>query len=177
LTSARALFDEISRLISENTYNWILKFHPKMDTYWVNQYKSMASENCKFIEDSNINQVLQSADVMISDTSSVIGEFSLLHKPVITLNNSNPGDYLINISTSEQLSEAIKQAFNPSDTLASSIKNYAQSLHPYNDGQSSARILNVVENILVNGKKSTKPLPLNLFRTLKLRKALNYWKL
>lgn len=177
LTSTPELFNVISTLVKDNTYNWVMKFHPKMDPHWVTQYKNIIANNYLFIETMNINEVLQSADIMISDTSSVIGEFSLLNKPVITLNNSAPGDYLINITNATQLPEAIEQAFKPSETLSTAIYNYGQSLHPYNDGLSSLRVLNAVDNILRNGKSATKALPSNFFRTLKARKKLNYWKL
>ena len=177
LTSAPALFEAISALVKENSHNWVLKFHPKMATEWIDQYKKITADNYLFIESTDINQVLQSADIMIADTSSVVGEFSLLGKPVITLNNSAPGDYLINISSAEQLANAIEQAFTPSQALTTAINAYAQSLHPYNDGQSSLRVLNAVEAIINNGKKAPKSLPLNFFRMFKLRKKLGYWKL
>lgn len=176
LTSAPILFNEIAKLIKRGNYNWIVKFHPKMDKQWIEKYKTLISENFKIIESRNINELLQWADIMISDTSSVIGEFSLLGKPVIALNNSNPGDYLLNISEAEQLSNAITAALSPDEQLKAAIDNYAQELHPYRDGQSSTRILDAVEHILSNGKSSKKSLPINLFRNLKQRRKLKYWR-
>ena len=131
----------------------------------------------KIIESSNINTLLQSADIMVSDTSSVIGEFALLGKPVISLNNSQPGNYLINITEADELPQALQLALSPPETLISAINHYADDLHPYNDGNSSLRILEAVADIQSNGKKSLKPLPRNIFRNLKQRKRLNYWKL
>ncbi|WP_448566764.1 CDP-glycerol glycerophosphotransferase family protein [Thalassotalea ganghwensis] len=176
LTSAPALFETISALVKEQRYNWLFKFHPKMAKEWIDKYQTLSSANCKVIETADLNPVLQSADVMISDTSSVIGEFSLLDKPVIALNNREPGDYLINISNAEQLPLAIEKAFSPSDHLLDAIKEYAKSLHPYTDGGSSARILDAVEQRILNGKNAKKTIPLNLFRNFKLRKKLGYWQ-
>lgn len=175
LTSAPALFSEIQKIMNETSYNWLIKFHPKMNQEWINQYKSLENNNVKIIDTNNLNQLLQSADIMISDTSSVIGEFSLLNKPVITLNNSSPGHYLININSPALLSEAIDTALSPSAELHDAIKKYANELHPYQDGQSSNRILDAVEQILTVGKTNNKALPINLFRNLKLRKRLKYW--
>lgn len=176
LTSAPILFEKIKLLTQKSDYNWLVKFHPKMDVHWINAYKNLSSDNFNIIESANINELLQSADIMISDTSSVIGEFSLLAKPVVSFNNSEPGDYLININQVDDLPKAIKQALSPSTELLDAINNYAQELHPYKDGQSSTRIINAVEQILKNGKKANKPLPLNLFRNIKQRLKLKYWK-
>ena len=176
LTSAPILFNEIKKLIKHGDYNWLVKFHPKMDKQWIAKYKTLVSDNFQIIESNNINELLQWADILISDTSSVIGEFSLLGKPVIALNNSNPGDYLLNISEPEQLSNAITTALSPTEQLKTAIDNYAEGLHPYKDGQSSARILDAVEHILSKGKSSKKSLPRNLFRNLKQRKKLKYWR-
>ena len=177
LTSALALFEQIEILSQQQDWRWLIKFHPKMDPQWIAKYESLHNDNLKVVETSNINGLLQVADIMVSDTSSVIGEFSLLGKAVVTLNNSQPGDYLVNITDPEQLSSAISEALAPTDDLLQAISRYAEQLHPYNDGQSSARILDAVEAIQVNGKQSHSVKPLNLMRDLKQRWRLGYWKL
>lgn len=175
LTSGPALFDEIKRLSEQKNYHWLVKFHPKMATQWLEQYKTLIKENVQIIETSSINELLQTADIMVSDTSSVIGEFSLLNKATVSLNNKEPGDYLVNIQTADQLEQAIELALNPSEQLKKAIKAYADDLHPYHDGQAAQRILSATEAILVNGKKAKKSKPLNIFRNLKQRKKLKYW--
>jgi CDP-glycerol glycerophosphotransferase (TagB/SpsB family) len=176
LTSAPYLYEQITTLVNENKYNWLVKFHPKMDEKWIKLYSQLSCDNLKIIESANINSLLQSADIMVSDTSSVIGEFALLGKPVISLNNSQPGNYLINITEAKELPHALEVALSPSAALISAINHYADELHPYNDGKSSLRILEAVEDIQSNGKQSQKPLPLNIIRNLKQRKQLNYWQ-
>jgi len=181
LTSAPTLFNEIKRLSEQKDYHWLIKFHPKMANQWLEQYKTLVKSdeenNVQMIETSSINELLQTADIMVSDTSSVIGEFSLLNKATVSLNNKEPGDYLVNIQQAHQLEQAIELAFNPSPQLKMAIKAYAKDLHPYNDGQSAQRILTATKNILVNEKQAKKMKPLNLFRTFKERNKLNYWKL
>jgi CDP-glycerol glycerophosphotransferase (TagB/SpsB family) len=177
LTSAPYLYEQITALVNEKKYNWLVKFHPKMDEKWITLYSQLISDNFKIVESSNINCLLQSADCMLSDTSSVIGEFSLLGKPVISLNNSQPGNYLINITEADELTNALIIALSPPETLISAINDYAEELHPYSDGKSSLRILEAIDEMLTNGKQSNKPLPLNIIRNLKQRKKLNYWKL
>jgi CDP-glycerol glycerophosphotransferase (TagB/SpsB family) len=176
LTCAPFLYEEIAALVDDKKYNWLIKFHPKMDTKWLELYAQLSSENLKIITSSNINSLLQSADIMVSDTSSVIGEFALLGKPVIAFNNSQPGDYLINITDAKELPQALTVVLSPSETLILAINRYAQELHPYSDGKSSFRILEAVEDIRLNGKQAIKTLPRNIIRNLKQRKILNYWK-
>jgi len=177
LTSAPELYEQIAALVKDEEYNWLIKFHPKMDPKWLTLYGQLSADNLKIMKSSNINSLLQSADIMISDTSSVIGEFALLGKPIISLNNSQPGNYLINITDAKELPQALQVALSPSETLISAIKSYAEELHPYNDGESSLRILAAVERIRTQGKQSNKPLPKNSIRNIKQRKRLNYWKL
>ena len=176
LTSAPSFFETIKTLSQQSDYHWLIKFHPKMDKSWVDKYRQLNNDNLQVVEVSDINALMQRADIMVSDTSSVIGEFSLLSKPVVTLNNSQPGDYLIDIKLAKELPRAIEQAFNPSAQLLNEIEKYAQELHPYNDGQSAQRILDAVEKMDTDGKKAQKNKPLNLIRNFQLRKKLNYWK-
>ncbi len=179
LTSAPALFDEIKRLSEQKDYYWLIKFHPKMATQWLEQYKTLVIDgeqgNVQIIETSSINELLQTADIMVSDTSSVIGEFSLLNKATVSLNNKEPGDYLVNIEQAHQLEQAIELALSPSPQLKIAIKAYADDLHPYHDGQAAQRILSATETILVNGKQAKKTKPWNIFRNLKQRKKHHYW--
>jgi len=177
LTSVPALYQEISSLIQNKNYHWLVKFHPKMDKSWVEKYQALSCDNFQVIETPVLNNILQRADIMLSDTSSVIGEFALLNKPVITFKNSQPGDYLIDIDDTSQLADAIEQAFKPNALLLAAIKQYAQQLHPYNDGKSAHRIIDAVESILQKGKQAKKNKPWNIFRNLKTRKSLSYWKL
>ncbi|WP_440874452.1 CDP-glycerol glycerophosphotransferase family protein [Thalassotalea sp. PLHSN55] len=176
LTSAPELFDEIKRLIDTKEHHWLIKFHPKMAQEWLDKYQTLVCDNVEIIESSSIAQLLQTADIMVSDTSSVIGEFALLNKAIVSLNNRAPGDYLINIENAAQLPAAIEKAFLADEKLKNAIKNYADDLHPQNDGNAAQRILSAVEHMLAHGKTAPKSKPLNIFRNLKQRKKLGYWK-
>lgn len=176
LTSVASLYSQISELSKKTDYHWLVKFHPKMDKTWVQKYKQLESENLQVIETPILNELLQRADILLSDTSSVIGEFALLSKPVVSFKNSQPGDYLIDITDENLLESAIESAFSPSPELLSALCRYTQELHPYSDGRSSLRIADAIEHLLKNGKKAKGKKPLNLLRNLKIRKKLKYWK-
>ncbi len=177
LTAAYELFSEIKNLSDKEEYEILVKFHPKMAQDAIEQYLAVESNSLKVCQEEGVNELLQWADIMISDTSSIIGEFSLLNKPMITLNNSQPGDYLIDIKQPHELQTALKLALKPSDNLRESIAKYAKDLHPYSDGLSANRILNATLGLLKNDSKKAKKKPLNLLRSYKMRKFLGYWKL
>nr|WP_227551287.1 CDP-glycerol glycerophosphotransferase family protein [Kangiella sp. HZ709] len=176
LTAAYELFSEIKMLSQSEEYEILVKFHPKMAQDAIEKYLSLESNTLKVCQEEGVNELLQWADIMISDTSSIVGEFSLLNKPTITLNNSQPGDYLIDIKDPNELQPALKLALEPSDELRQSIAKYAKDLHPYSDGFSANRILNATLELLKSDSKITKKKPLNLLRSYKMRKLLGYWK-
>jgi hypothetical protein len=177
LTCALACFDEIKKLVNTKKHYWLVKFHPKMNPEWVQMYRKIAADNFKIVDTDSCLPLLQRADIIVSDTSSIIGEFLLLNKPAVTYKNSQPGDYLINIDQPNQLSDAIEKALNSSTDLIKNITQENQALHPYTDGGSSKRILQAVEKLISQPESLAKKKPLNLFRNLKVRKKLNYWKL
>lgn len=177
LTAAPELFEHIKQLVAEKDWQWLVKFHPKMDPQWVAKYKEIVGDNYQIIENLPVASLLQAADILVSDTSSIIGEFALLDKPVVTLNNSQPGDYLIDMSKGNELEASIVEALSPPDALKGHLAEYVQELHPYHDGASSKRILDAVTAIIKEDTQALKPKPLNLLRNFKMRKKLKYWKI
>jgi len=176
LTSAPELFDQIKQLVMKREWRWLIKFHPKMEPHWIEKYREIISDNYRIIDDLSVASLLQAADVLVSDTSSIIGEFALLDKPAVTLNNSQPGGYLIDFSASERLESAIVEALTPTVALRRNIADYAKVLHPYKDGLSARRILDATLSMLEQNTRALEPKPLNVFRNFKMRKKLAYWK-
>ena len=176
LTSAAELYDSIKKLSKQQSWFWIIKFHPKMNPKLVDQYRKIEGRNLKIIEQDSIAPLLKSAELMVSDTSSVIGEFALLKKPTITLNNAMPDDYIINISNHTELESAINAVLADKTAIFKEVAEYAKQLHPYYDGQSSQRVLQAVNNMSEKNLDYLKPKPKNIFRHIKMRMKLNYWK-
>ncbi|MDX3772593.1 CDP-glycerol glycerophosphotransferase family protein [Chromatiaceae bacterium AAb-1] len=176
LTSVPDLFDQIISLSHRHPWRWLVKFHPKMDAQWVEKFRAAAHDKLQLVADTNLYDTFEQADLMLSDTSSIITEFVLHGKPVITYRNAQPEPVLIDITAPDQLESSIKQALATERCQQELIADYCRQMHPYTDGQSSERILDQVAAILQNGITAATPKPLNFFRELKMRKALSYWR-
>ncbi|ETX10917.1 hypothetical protein MUS1_13135 [Marinomonas ushuaiensis DSM 15871] len=178
LTSSVDLLIEIENRVKLNKENWLFKFHPKMSSDLLMPYKDMEKKyrNVVLINFESISPSLQTADILLSDTSSVIGEFLLLNKPVITYRNIKPGAELINFDVPEKLGEMISLALNPSTELQRSMVEAVKQLHPYVDGVSSFRILKAVKEMLLKENAGIKRKPWNIFRKFQQRKGHNFWK-
>ena len=175
LSSLEALFEQIRALVKSGDYDIKLKFHPKTKLQWQQLYQPLTElEHFEICQSDNLIPLIQHADVVISDTSSAVDESLLLGKPVITFNNAQPQDALINITEPEQLINALKQALSLSDEQQLKINQYITQVHPFTDGNSAQRVLAATAQVIEAGVMRK---PLNLLRRYKVRKALNYMKL
>ncbi|QDP02272.1 CDP-glycerol glycerophosphotransferase family protein [Thalassotalea sp. PS06] len=175
LTCAPHLYDKVRELSQNDRWQWLIQFHPKMDKSIVDMYKGLENENLTFVETDNVIPLLQQADVMVCDTSSVLIMFALQGKPVVTFKNINPQPHLINIKDPERLESAIEQALAPAPELLAELQAYIEATHPNQDGNSSVRVLDAIDE-MASGKHPLKAKPANWMRQLKMRRQLNYWK-
>ncbi|MDH3978860.1 MAG: CDP-glycerol glycerophosphotransferase family protein [Gammaproteobacteria bacterium] len=178
LSCAPHLLDEWSELIHRRPeWKFQTQFHPKMPAETIHAYKNIKASNYEFIETDDMNPYLSSADIMVSDTSSILQEFLLLEKPVITYQTRFPEPHLINIMSPTELEKAILEANSKPSELIENIHKYIQKLHPYKDGHSSSRVIDATEWFIREGNIGLKKKPINLIRKLKDRKKLKYWKI
>ena len=146
LTSAPHLLTQIEELAKSKEYLIVIKFHDLMAEDLIDSYKklSMSFENVLFIEERNIIKYLLIADLMISDTSSVVYEFLLLDKPVITFKNNS-----LAIKWDNQLlfSGLVKRVAENllKDPFKQQRLKILKEYHPYTDGKSAIRMVNAVE--------------------------------
>lgn len=176
LTSTKYLFETIEKLITEKDWDWLITLHPKIDRETVEKYKSLEKYPNVTFDDSPDNiALMKKADVMLSDSSSIVAEFLWFNKPVVTFRNNNPGNYLINVQSPEEVGDALERALKRPADLMENIRKYLDWIHPYRDGKSSARILDAVDDFIANHKGKIKKKPLNLLRKLKMRKKAGYF--
>ncbi|WP_240432741.1 CDP-glycerol glycerophosphotransferase family protein [Vibrio halioticoli] len=174
LSCAPILFEKIKELSQETKWRWLVQFHPKMPKDIVEKYKSLQNENLTFVETDDVVPLLKAADVMLCDTSSVLLMFLIQRKPVVTFRNRSPSNYLINVDNIDEVEGALEMALLNTESQNKIIGDYANHIHPFNDGQSSARVIHKVNEMLDCGAKRP-PKPLNILRQLKLRKKLKYF--
>lgn len=178
LTSAPGLKNTLQALSQNGDYHWLVQFHPKMPPAITEQYKALQNEHLTFVETDNVIPLLQRADVMLCDTSSMIPMFLVQEKPVVTFNNqSREALPILNTLKPEDIGPALQQALTKPQPLMQRIHDYAQHIHPYRDGQSSQRVLEAINAHLAPGNPGQrKAKPKNLIRNLKERHKLGYWK-
>jgi len=174
---AKELFSTIKLLSQSAKYRWLVQFHPKMAIETVNLYKSIQNANLQFIETDDVIPLLQAADIMICDTSSIMTMFLLQKKPVIAYKNKTINDSFLHIDNVDDLTKAISDALSPSRELMRNIDTYCEQTHPFVDGKSSSRVIDACESLKAQGGTHLKKKPINLIRQLKLRKKLNFWKI
>ncbi len=178
LSSASALMPAIARLAAKGSHHWLVKFHPLMDKQIVGLYRSMAYPNLQVVDDPDITPYLHAADVMLSDTSSVVAEFLILNKPVMTYRTKSPADHILNFQRPDDLEAKLALALSHPEKIMKAAKMFIEQMHPYSDGRSSERILTATDMFIEQDLGKLKPKPINLYRKLQVRKRMQYyhWK-
>ena len=172
ISSLSTLYPTIKRLAETKDWNWVITKHPKLqDEELISKYTELANshDNVKFYPTTPGADVMIDTDVMLCDASSIILEYMMLDKPVVTFRNTTPGDHIINVEQEEDVEQAIEQALTRPQKLMNSIRKYIDFHERHRDGRNCARILDAVDDFILNHKGKIKRKPLNLFRKLKLR--------
>jgi len=177
LCSATTLKETIDTLVKNGRYHWIVKFHPLMDKDLFNTYRQLEGKNLQVVENPDIIPYLHAADVMLTDTSSVVTEFLLLDKPVVTFRTRFPAPHILDVTKPVELEPALNKALQHPDEFMNEAKKFIIQMHPYMDGKSSHRILNAVDDFIAHYSFKLKPKPLNLWRKLQVRQRLKYYHL
>ena len=165
-------------MAQEKEWDWIISFHPKFsDSELLKKYKALAAScpNVTFHEGGLVDaRLLNSADVLLSDASSVIVEAMMLDKPVVTYCNTMPGSHLLNVTEADAVEGAIEKAISRPAELMEQIRAYVHKHEAHLDGESSSRVLDAVNNYIwyYQGRLYSKPL--NLLRKFKLRWRVGY---
>lgn len=83
-----------------------------------------------------------------------------------------PGPYLIDVHEVEDVESALEEAVQYPDNLMQETRALCDQLHSFRDGRSSGRVLDAVEDFLINKRGELKRKPMNLLRKLKVRRRL-----
>jgi UDP-N-acetylglucosamine 2-epimerase len=109
----------------------------------------------------------RAADMLVCDTSSVIHEFAVQNKPVVTIANRRPEPFMLDVATPGDVDAAIDLALSKPPSLMAAIQTHGDDIHPYRDGRSSERVLDATDAMIAAGKAKLHRKPLNLVRRYK----------
>ncbi len=163
LQSGSDLLPVLQKVIKDSEI-CLIKFHELMNKEFIKAIENSQSDKLKLVDTYDITPYLHIADLMISDTSSVIYEFMALDKPVITYNTKKRKDKGINITSPEQLRPAIDRALSHPEEHAGNRKKHLEEVNPYLDGKTSEKVFQILHEIYQENVLPAKKKPLNLFR-------------
>lgn len=137
-------------------YNILVTLHPFMSASYVNSIKNKSGIH--YVDNDNDIPYLMLADVLVSDTSSIIAEFCAFNKPIITfrvekakrLNESIKeliGSISVPIDSFDQLPEAIEEALH-NDQLAPARETANKRFYYALDGNAGTRAVKEIRNVL-----------------------------
>lgn len=172
LTSVHDLFRVWEDLSKSGNHKIAVKFHPLMSMDVVEMYKSLEGKNLVVLKGTDVLPAIGATDIVVSDTSSIVAESLYLGKPVITYRTKQPGKHVLDISDASELLgalEQVEQNFSPERERG---VEYANNMHPYKDGKSSARVLDAISDRLAGKHLPLRNLPLNILRKRKVRKQM-----
>jgi len=170
LNSASFLVNEFKKLAEHKDYLILVKFHDLMSVDMITVYKQLAHEknNIIFEDERNIIKFLLMADILISDTSSVVYEFLLLDKPVLTFKSNAKNIQWDNALSYDNLVAKIESNL-VEDKFRRHRNKIVQEYHPYDDGNSASRMVEAVATY-IQEKGIPEKRKLSFLRKLKIHK-------
>ncbi|MEJ8569568.1 UDP-N-acetylglucosamine 2-epimerase [Elongatibacter sediminis] len=177
LAAAPRLFDTVARLVAERDWQWRIQFHPKMPAAVTDRYRALSGDRLRVVDGHDTLQLLLDADVMLCDTSSIISEFALLQKPVVTYRNLSPRPYMIDVREPSAVGPALARALQRPPEVMRAVAEHARETHPWTDGRSSERVIEATDRLVESGLGHLRPKPRNRIRHWKMRRALRYYRL
>lgn len=176
LSCAPLLIDWLAAEILRGEHFWLLTLHPKCPRELTDRYRALAGRNAAFVETEQLMPMLAAAEVLLADTSSIVPEFAVQGRPVVTFRNRAPKPYMIDVHDIAALPAALARALSPDPALRAALAANADAIHPQRDGRASERVLAAVDDLLTTGRAGLRGKPLNLWRRLEMRAKLGYWR-
>ncbi|WP_305804314.1 CDP-glycerol glycerophosphotransferase family protein [Stenotrophomonas sp. YIM B06876] len=176
LSAAPHLHAQIAADIARGGHYWLLTLHPKCAPELFERYRALAGTNARFVEPEQVMAAQRAADVLVSDTSSIVSEFVVQHKPVVTFRNRVPQPHMLDFTDPQQLPAMLARALAPDPALVAEIRRYADSIHPFRDGRSAERVIAATEDFLAGEMGTLRRKPWGAhWRALQIRRELGYW--
>lgn len=175
LSAAPHLYDAIAAQIAAGDRYWLLTLHPKCAPPLFERYRALAGDNALFFETEQLMPAQRAADVLLADTTSVVSEFAVQRKPVVTFRNRAAKAHMLDFDRPNWLPMMLDRAFEADESLLAAIASYADGIHPWRDGRSSERVIAATDDFLAGRLGKLKPKPPGWLRRLQIRREMGYW--
>jgi len=151
MSQSRECLQAIETLVQRGDRYWLLCLHPLSAPDIVECYQELVGENAVFVDAESLPGLLPITQALVGDTTSVVDEFALLGKPIVTVRHHKPQPFMIDVRGPQHIDEALIAALSGDGRQRCDwMKAYAETVHPYRDGRSAARVLDAAE-ALVSG--------------------------
>lgn len=178
ISSAWEMPPVIERLAKERDWDWLVTLHPLLmeNTELRHTYEHLAQkyENVQFLPVNEGIKTFVKTDVLLCDSSSLIVEYLMTRKPVVTLRNTHPGPFLIDVQSTDEIDPAIERALQKPLPLMQAIEEYTAFHEAHRDGLNAVRVLEAIDDFAAHYRGRMARKPLNLWR--KLQMLARYYK-
>ncbi|MFO7816633.1 MAG: CDP-glycerol glycerophosphotransferase family protein [Desulfovibrionales bacterium] len=155
LSAIPCVEDKIADL-ADNDTTLLIKLHNLTTEHWKQMYSDLAARNpnIHYLTDNDYSGMMNAADLLVSDVSSIFIEFILLDKPVVLFDNPrmtefelyNPDeieyltrDAAVSVDSMDKLFNAVKKELSHPGKLSAKRREYAEKLDYKRDGKSAQR--------------------------------------
>jgi hypothetical protein len=149
-SSVIKLKDIIIKLSSRQDILFMVMFDRYMAKKIIEEYKEITTPNVLILDDHNVSKNMHIADILISDTTSLVYEFILLDKPVLTVDTKLKNITWLNQGASGIFLNVVRTLENRVGTRNRRSHQTIQNYHPYNDGKSAKRVVDVIKEFIKN---------------------------
>lgn len=175
LSSALALLDEWRSIALDERFRVTCKFHPLEEETIIAKYAELGGQ-ISISNDPDVLSEISNADVVVTDTSSVVAEALYFDTPVITFRTKEPGPHVVNFTEPSKLQHLILADVTGYDHAKERGRNLADQMHPYRDGKSSDRVLDAIGKLVTQGLSADRRKPLNLIRRMKIARKMRHYR-
>lgn len=175
MQSAEALLPIIEDSIAVDEI-WFCKPHEFMNRDLLTGLSNKSSHRFRLVSDHDITPFLHMADVLISDTSSVVYEMMLLDKPVITYRTLSREDKGINIQSPNELREALDRCLKHPKEFQEIRSRHLDEVNPRRDGSIATTLFHALADIDPAQPVGPRKKPMNLFRKAQILYHSRYRK-
>ena len=147
--------DKLSELTA--MYNILVSMHPMMSKDYIDKVKSIPG--ISIADSDNLPAYMVAADFLIGDTSSVMGEFCALNKPIITFVVKQSGrltpeikemikDISVQIANIDELGQAVEKYIRQPDLKQTQRQKWSEVFYGDTERPHGNRVAEIVDSFI-----------------------------